>query len=120
MKTTTKTKTQIKVIHETKIVGRERARLTRIFEFNEKKFKLVYDLRNGVSDLSTYIMDLNGEFKVVLNKYDIGHEFKTRTQQGCHGCNGITTSYVSGLNDKEIDIKKAVKLTEEVVIKIYS
>ena len=107
MKTTTKTKSPIKVIHETKIVDRDKARLTRIFEFNEKKFKLIYDLRNGVSDLSVYVMDSDGEFKFVLNKYGIGHEFST-------------ASYVSGPNDKEIDIKKAVKLAEEVVIKIYS
>jgi len=106
MKTTTKTKTPIKVLHESKFVDRDRARLTRIFEFNEKKFKLVYDLRNGVSDVSVYVMDSHGDFKFVLNKYDIGYEF--------------SVGYVSNPNDKEIDIKKAVKLSEEVVIKIYS
>ena len=106
MKTTTKTKTPIKVIHETKIVERDRARLTKIFEFNEKKFKFIYDLRNGASDASVYVMDSDGEFKFVLNKYDVGHEF--------------SVGYVSNPSDKEIDIKKAVKLVEEVVIKIYS
>lgn len=106
-KTTTTTKNSpIKVLHETKLVDKERARHTRIFEFNEKKFKLIYDLRNGVSDVSTYVMDLQGEFKFVLNKHDIGHEF--------------VVSYVGNPADKEKDILKAVKLVDEVVTKIYS
>lgn len=106
-KTTTTTKNSpIKVLHETKLVDKDRARHTRIFEFNEKKFKLVYDLRNGVSDVSVYVMDSNGEFKFSLNKYDLGFEF------------GL--SYVSYPADKEKDILKAVKLVDEVVIKIYS
>ena len=106
-KTTTTTKNSpIKVLHESKIVDKDRGRYTRVFQFNEKKFKLIYDLRNGVSDVSVYVMDSQGEFKFVLNKYDIGHEF--------------SVSYVSNPNDKEIDIKNAVKLVEEVVIKIYS
>jgi len=51
-------------------------------------------------------MDLQGEFKFVLNKYDIGHEF--------------VVSYVGNPADKEKDILKAVKLVDEVVTKIYS
>lgn len=104
-KTTTKTKSPFKVLHESKLVERDRARLTRIFEFNQKKFKLIYDLRNGVSDVNLYVMDSQGEFKFVLNKYDIGHEF------------GV--SYVVYPDEKEKDIVKAVKLVEEVVSKIY-
>jgi len=100
------TKSPIKVLHESKIVDRDKARYTKIFAFNEKKFKLIYDLRNGVSDVSVYVMNSNGEFNFVLNKYDIGHEF------------GI--SYVSYPEDKEKDILKSVKLVDEVIIKIYS
>jgi len=102
-KTTTTSK--IKVIHESKLVDKDRGRYTRIFEFNEKKFKLIYDLRNGVSDVFVQIMDSSGEFKFVLNKYDLGFEF------------GV--SYVGYPADKEKDILKAVKLVDEVVPKIY-
>ena len=104
-KTTTKTKSPFKVLHESKLVDRDRGRLTRIFEFNEKKFKLTYDLTNGVSAVYVYVIDSQGEFKFVLNKYDIGHEF------------GVT--YVVYPDEKEKDILKAVKLVEEVVSKIY-
>ena len=106
-KTTTTTKNSpIKVLHESKLVDKDRARYTRVTLFNEKKFKMVYDLRNGVSSVTVDIMDSEGEFKFVLNKYDIGFEF------------GV--SYVGYPADKEKDILKAVKLVDEVVIKIYS
>jgi len=105
-KTTTTTKSPMKVLHESKLVDKDRGRYTRIFEFNEKKFKLIYDLRNGVSDVFVQIMDSSGEFKFVLNKYDLGFEF------------GV--SYVGYPADKEKDILKAVKLVDEVIPKIYS
>ena len=105
-KTTTTTKSPVKVLHESKLVDKDRGRYTRIFEFNEKKFKLIYDLRNGVSDVLLTVMDSSGEFKFVLNKYDLGFEF------------GV--SYVGYPADKEKDILKAVKLVDEVVPKIYS
>lgn len=104
-KKTTTTKSPMTVLHETKLVDRHQGRLTRIFEFNEKKFKLIYDLRNGGSDLNVYIMDSNGEFKFILNKYEIGYSF------------GV--SYVSYEEDKEKDIVKAIKLSDEVISKIY-
>lgn len=104
-KTTTTTKSPVKVLHESKLVDKDRARYTRIFEFNEKKFKMVYDLRNGISSVTVDVMDSNGEFKLVLNKYDLGFEF------------GV--SYVGYPADKEKDILKAVKLVDEVVPKIY-
>jgi hypothetical protein len=102
-KTTTTSK--IKVIHESKIVNRDVGRLSRFFELNGKKFKLVYDLRNGVSNVDVYVMDSNGEFKYILNKLDIGHTH--------------TVSYVGYEKDKERDILNAVKLVDEVVSKIY-
>ena len=101
-KTTTAT---IKVLHESKLVDKDRARYTRIFEFNEKKFKLIYDLRNGVSDVLLTVMDSSGEFKFVLNKYDLGFEH--------------SVSYIGSIPVKEADIIRAVKLSEEVVSKIY-
>ena len=104
-KTTTSTKSPVKVLHESKLVDRDRARYTRIFEFNEKKFKFVYDLRNGVSNATVDVMDSNGEFKFILSKYDLGFEF------------GV--SYVGWPGDKQKDILKAVKLVDEVVPKIY-
>ena len=104
-KTTTTTKSPVKVLHESKLVDKERARHTRIFEFNEKKFKLIYDLRNGVSDVSVYVMDSSGDFKFVLNKYDLGFEHMA--------------SYVGSIPVKETDIIRAVKLVDEVVSKIY-
>jgi len=104
-KTTTTTKSPVKVLHESKLVDKDRARYTRIFEFNEKKFKMIYDLRNGISDASVAVMDSSGDFKFVLNKYDLGFEF------------GV--SYVGYPADKEKDILKAVKLVDEVLSKIY-
>jgi len=106
MKKKTTTTATMKVLHESKLVDKDRARYTRIFEFNEKKFKLIYDLRNGVSDVLLTVMDSSGEFKFVLNKYDLGFEF--------------SISYVGYPADKERDILKAVKLVDEVVPKIYS
>ena len=104
-KTTTTTKSPVKVLHESKLVDKDRARYTRIFEFNEKKFKFVYDLRNGVSSASVDVMDSNGEFKFVLSKYDLGFEH--------------SVSYVGSIPVKETDIIRAVKLVDEVVSKIY-
>lgn len=106
MKKTTTKNSSIKVLHESKIVDTDKARCTRIFQFNEKKFKLIYDLRNGVSDVSVYVMDSEGEFKFVLNKYDLGFYHNT--------------GYVGSIPVKETDIIRSVKLVDEVVIKIYS
>ncbi len=106
MKKTTTKNSSVKVLHETKLVDRDKSRYTRVFLSNEKKFKMVYDLRNGVSDVNVYIMDSQGEFKFVLNKYDIGHEF--------------ITTYVGQESYKEKDIVNSVKLVDEVVTKIYN
>jgi hypothetical protein len=100
---------KLTTLHETKIVYPNSARATKIFNFNsgEKsyKFKLIYDLRNGGSDLDLYIMSSDGEFKYVLNKNDIGHLF--------------TVSYISDTFAKDQDIKEASKLVEIIIHKIY-
>jgi len=105
MRTKSTSESKIKVLHETKIINRDSARDCKIVEFNGKKFKIIYDLRNGISDLSCYVMDIYGAFQFTLNKYDIGHNF--------------TCSYVSNEDSKQKDILNAIKLVNEVLIKIY-
>ncbi len=95
----------VKVLHETQLINRDSARVCKIVEFNGKKFKIIYDLRNGISDLSCYVMDNYGAFQFALNKYDIGHNF--------------TCSYVNNEETKKSDIKVALDLCEKVIIKIY-
>ena len=95
----------IKVLHEVSIFDSHVGRINRVIQYNGvQKFKLIYDLRNGVADISVYIMNSDGEFRPVLSKYDIGHVF---------------CSYVS----KELEMKKnaeaAIKLAEEVIVKVW-
>ena len=93
----------LNAIHETKTIGNH-TRYSRIFEFNSKKFKLVYRLENGAADADLYIMNPDGEFKYVMNKFDLGHEF---------------VSYVSHTIDKEKNINNLIKLVDSVVAKIW-
>jgi hypothetical protein len=93
----------LNVIHETKTIG-SNTRSTRIFEFNSKKFKLVYHLEHGREGADLYIMNSDGEFKFVMDKYDFGHEF---------------VSYVSNTIDKEKNINNLIKLVDSVVAKIW-
>ena len=97
-------KNKIQVLHEVKTVYNEKARCARIFEFSSKKFKLIYRLENGSTDGDLYIMNPDGEFKFVMNKYDLGHEF---------------VSYLSNKIDKEKNINDFIKLVDSVVAKIW-
>ena len=49
-------------------------------------------------------MNPDGEFKYVMNKFDLGHEF---------------VSYVSHTIDKEKNINNLIKLVDSVVAKIW-
>jgi hypothetical protein len=102
--------TNITIIHESKDVDNNKARMTRIFSLVTptvtKKFKMIYRLENGSSDCNIYIMNSDGEFKMVLDKHDLGHKF--------------ACSYVSYPQDKEKDITNAVKLVDSVVAKVYN
>lgn len=103
-------KNNIATIHEAKEIDKNKARMTRIFSLvtptATKKFKMIYRLENGSSDCNIYIMNGDGEFKMVLDKHDVGHKF--------------ACSYVSNTNEKEKDINVAIKLVESVVAKIWS
>ena len=98
----------IKVLHEVSTFDSNVGKVNKVIELDglviNKKFKLIYDLRNGVADLSVYIMNSDGEFRPVLSKYDIGHVF---------------CSYVASESDKKKDAALAIKLTEKVIAKIW-
>jgi hypothetical protein len=68
-------------------------------------FKITYQNRNGVSGVSAEVLTKNGDFAHILNKFDIGYE--------------LTTSYVSSEDAKIKDSANAIKVTEELILKIY-
>ena len=99
----------LKVLHSTTTnSGNYDYRTTRIFKFdddkNPKTFKIKYGNRNGSQDLDCYIMDSSGVFQLVLTKYDLGFDF---------------VSYVASDDDKKKNCDKALKLAENIIVKIY-
>jgi len=72
-----------------------------------KTFKIVYECTNGRSSLNVLIMDRDGEFKHIFNKYDLGDKFE------------FTASYVSDITAKQRDAAKGFKLMEQLIEKIY-
>jgi len=83
-----------------------RAYVTRIIKFNQKTFKLVYDVRNGGKDLDLFVMSLNGEFKNIAWKYTVGFE--------------SNVSYVSDTSKKYEDAIAGFILLEDFIEKVYS
>lgn len=100
----------LKVLHSAQVNDGTDFRRTRIFKFDNpnysKTFKLSYSNRNGTCDMDCYIMNSDGVFQLVLNKYSLGFE---------HG-----VSYVSQESEKKKDSDKAFQLAENVIVKIYT
>ncbi len=96
---------KIVVLYETENITGNRGYLSKIISYNKKKFKIVSDVFNGYQLLDVYVMVDGGEFKLILNKDEIGHEYF------------ITHS--SDVTSKRHDMLKGVKLAESVLMKIY-
>jgi hypothetical protein len=61
-----------KVLFESKHVSGHDYFGTKIISMVDKKFKIVYESRNGSSGLSVDIMNSDGEFVHILSKYTLG------------------------------------------------
>jgi hypothetical protein len=79
---------------------------TKIISMNDKKFKIVYENRNGSTGLSVDIMNSDGVFVHILSKFTLGF---------VHSVN-----YVSDEHNKDKDFNKGFELCKEVISKIYS
>ena len=77
----------------------------KIVKHNDKKFKIIYENRNGRQTIYVEVMTINGDFACVLTHYDIGHTF--------------ACSYVGNEDSKNIDSRKAIELAEKLIAKIY-
>jgi hypothetical protein len=96
----------MKILFESKHVNGSDYFGTKIISMFEKKFKIVYECRNGRSSLDVDIMNSDGEFKHILSKYTLGF---------FHG-----PSYVSDEHNKDKDFYKGFELCKQVIFKIYS
>jgi hypothetical protein len=79
---------------------------TKIISMFEKKFKIVYECRNGSSGLTVEVMNSDGSFNHLLSKYTLGFTHSAR--------------YVSDVSEKDKDFYKGFELCKEVISKIYS
>jgi hypothetical protein len=95
-----------KILFESKHVNGSDYFGTKIISMFEKKFKIVYENRNGRSSLDVDIMNSDGEFVHILSKFTLGF---------FHG-----PSYVSNQDNKDKDFYKGFELCKEVISKIYS
>jgi hypothetical protein len=98
-------KSVFRVFHENSIVDNSRGKYSRIFEYAKRKYKMQYRLENGVSELSLYLMTIQGDWALVMTNFDLGHIF--------------SCSYVSGESAKSADIKSAIALVERVIPQIW-
>ena len=94
-----------KILFESKHVG-DGYFGTKIISMNDKKFKIVYESRNGRSSLDVDIMNSDGSFVHLLSKYTLGFTHSAR--------------YVSDVSEKDKDFYKGFELCKEVISKIYS
>ena len=98
----------LKVLHSATSNSGNEFHRTEIFKFDNpnhsKTFKVKYRNGNGSLDLDCYVMNSDGVFQLVLNKYNFNFEF---------------VSYVSSENEKKNNSDKAFKLAENVIVKIY-
>jgi hypothetical protein len=78
---------------------------TNIVEYNENKFKIIYENRNGSNGVSVMIMTKDGDFNCALSRYEIPYKFKA--------------SYVSDETQKITDSIEAIKFAENIIKKIY-
>jgi hypothetical protein len=94
------------VLFESKRVSGGEYFNTKIISMCGKKFKIVYDNRNGSSGLSVDIMNSDGAFVHILSKYTLGFVH--------------SSSYVGSETEKDKDFNKGFELCKEVISKIYS
>jgi hypothetical protein len=95
-----------KILFESKNVSGNDYFGTKIISMNDKKFKIVYESRNGRSSLDVDIMNSDGVFVHLLSKYTLGFSH--------------SVSYVSDEHNKDKDFYKGFELCKEVISKIYS
>ena len=94
-----------KILLETKRVSGSEYFGTKIISMFDKKFKIVYENRNGSSGLSVDIMNSDGVFVHLLSKFTLGFVH--------------SVSYVSNESNKDKDFYKGFELCKEVIGKIY-
>ena len=94
-----------KILLETKRVNGSEYFGTKIISMFDKKFKIVYENRNGSSGLSVDIMNSDGVFVHLLSKFTLGFVH--------------SVSYVSNESNKDKDFYKGFELCKEVIGKIY-
>jgi hypothetical protein len=96
----------MKLLFESKHVNGSDYFGTKIISMFEKKFKIVYECRNGSSGLTVEVMNSDGSFNHLLSKYTLGFTHSAR--------------YVSDVSEKDKDFYKGFELCKEVISKIYS
>ena len=94
-----------KILFESKRVSGTEYFGTKIISMFDKKFKIVYENRNGSSGLSVDIMNSDGVFVHLLSKFTLGFVH--------------SVSYVSDESNKDKDFYKGFELCKEVIGKIY-
>ena len=94
-----------KILLETKRVNGSEYFGTKIISMFDKKFKIVYENRNGSSGLSVDIMNPDGVFVHLLSKFTLGFFH--------------SASYVSDESNKDKDFYQGFELCKEVIGKIY-
>jgi hypothetical protein len=94
------------VLFESKRVSGGEYFNTKIISMCGKKFKIVYESRNGRSSLDVDVMNSDGIFVHTLSKYTLGFVH--------------SASYVSDEHNKDKDFYKGFELCKEVISKIYS
>lgn len=103
----TEPKGEIVTICENGIYDSNRGRYNKFIEFNGKRYKLLFDLRNGGRDVTAMVMNDNGEFKHLLCLNDLGNLYVG------------TSTYVSLPTEKERDAKKAIECLENLIKVIH-
>jgi hypothetical protein len=94
-----------KILFESKRVSGTEYFGTKIISMFDKKFKIVYENRNGSLGLSVDIMNSDGVFVHLLSKFTLGFVH--------------SVSYVSDESNKDKDFYKGFELCKEVIGKIY-
>ena len=94
-----------KILFETKRVSGTEYFGTKIISMFDKKFKIVYENRNGSTGLSVDIMNSDGVFVHLLSKFTLGFTH--------------SVSYVSDESNKDKEFYKGFELCKDVIGKIY-
>jgi hypothetical protein len=94
------------ILFEAKRVNGSEYFNTKIISMNDKKFKIVYENRNGSTGLSVDIMKSDGSFVHILSKFTLGFTH--------------SASYVGSETEKDKDFNKGFELCKKVISKIYS